>query len=504
MKRRDFIKLSLASGATFFLDLNAYPAKLVSTLGKNEYDAIVLGAGLGGLAFGAAMVRKGYKPLILERRDRPGGYASCFYKDGFTFDFSLRATTAREREGIINLIPNFPEIKEVEYVRYPNFYRAQFPNGVVSVSSGSINQCIDHLVSQFPNEEKGIKKLFNEMENNINKYAKYSWQEMIDMFLMDKKLKFALSVIWTYVGIPPSKISAVLYTGLFLHYIKGGTYYAKGGSQAVSNGFMNYIRSNGGKLLLNEEVNKLRVENNRVTIVQTKSGKEFSGKVVVSNINPITVFSQMIPNNYNAYLDKLFSIRLGASVFQVFLGTDRDIISESGINDFQIFHIPGYDIRKNSENALAGKFEKASFLISLYDNIYRGYSPEGKNTISLLLVQDFATWENLPPQEIETKKQTYKNQLVKIAEQCGLKGLSKHIEVEKVFTPLDCVKLANSYKGAIYGWKGNRGNSRLSQTTPIENLFLAGTWTQPGPGEIGVMISGLECFKKAMTLLTTK
>jgi prolycopene isomerase len=267
---------------------------------------------------------------------------------------------------------------------------------------------------------------------------------------------------------------------------------------------MNYIRSNGGKLLLNEEVNKLRVENNRVTKVQTKSGKEFSGKVVVSNINPITVFSQMIPSNYSAYLDKLFSIRLGASVFQVFLGTDRDIISESGINDFQIFHIPGYDIKKNSENALAGKFEKAGFLISLFDNIYRGYSPEGKNTISILLVQDFATWENLPPQEIEIKKQTYKNQLVKIAEQCGLKDLSKHIEVEEIFTPLDCVKLANSYRGAIYGWQGNRGNSRLPQTTPIENLFLAGAWTQPGPGETGVMISGLECFKKAAGILSLK
>ena len=83
-------------------------------------------------------------------------------------------------------------------------------------------------------------------------------------------------------------------------------------------------------------------------------------------------------------------------------------------------------------------------------------------------------------------------------------NLGKHIEVEEIFTPLDCIKLANSYHGAFYvgicGW----GNSRLPQTTAIENIFLAGAWAQPGPGEVGIMVSGLECFKKSIGILNSK
>ncbi len=70
MERKDFVKLSLAGGMTFLLDFNAFPVNLLSNLGKDEYDAIVLGAGLGGLTFAAAMARQGYKPLVIEKRDR--------------------------------------------------------------------------------------------------------------------------------------------------------------------------------------------------------------------------------------------------------------------------------------------------------------------------------------------------------------------------------------------------------------------------------------------------
>ncbi len=502
MERRNFIKLSSVGGLNFFLNFNAYPAKLISTLGEDEFDAIVLGAGLGGLTFAAAMVRQGYKPLVLERRDVPGGYSTCFQKDGFTFDFSLRATSARERDGIINMIPVFPEITEVEYVRYPNFYQAQFPKFNLSVESGNIEKYINQLFSHFPEEKEGIKNLFNAIENNLNEFASLSWEEMMSKFISDQKLKGLLSTIWLYFGLPPSSVSATASARITTSFLKNGTYYPKGGSQSVSNAFMNYIQSKGGKVLLNEEVNKLELENNAITKILTKSGREFSGKTIVSNINPVTVFSNMVSGDYNSYMTKLHSLQPSISVFEVFLGTDKDLITENAITDFQIFSEPNYKIQKGYEYSMVGNIEKCSLLITNYDTIIPDYSPVGKNTISLVAATDYPLWENLSTNELKAKSMAFKTALISRAEQCGLKGLSKHIEVEEVFTPLDCVKVSNSYRGAIYGWSLAPDNPRIPQTTPIDNLFLSGAWTVPGHGQIGVMISGLECFKKVMAVLS--
>ena len=72
-------------------------------------------AGNGGLACAAAFARQGYKALVLEQHDKPGGYATAFARPGgFVFDVSLHSTNADERDGAPNLIPGFPEITEVE------------------------------------------------------------------------------------------------------------------------------------------------------------------------------------------------------------------------------------------------------------------------------------------------------------------------------------------------------------------------------------------------------
>jgi phytoene dehydrogenase-like protein len=48
-----------------------------------EYDAIVIGAGLGGLSAACCLALDGKKVLVIERHDKVGGYATCFKRRGF-------------------------------------------------------------------------------------------------------------------------------------------------------------------------------------------------------------------------------------------------------------------------------------------------------------------------------------------------------------------------------------------------------------------------------------
>lgn len=56
---------------------------------SSEYDAIVIGSGLGGLTAGALVAKEGRKVLLLEQGDTFGGAASLFKRKGFSVEAGL-------------------------------------------------------------------------------------------------------------------------------------------------------------------------------------------------------------------------------------------------------------------------------------------------------------------------------------------------------------------------------------------------------------------------------
>lgn len=53
---------------------------------EEEYDAIVIGSGIGGLVAGTQLAVKGAKVLVLEKYLIPGGSSGFYERDGYTFD----------------------------------------------------------------------------------------------------------------------------------------------------------------------------------------------------------------------------------------------------------------------------------------------------------------------------------------------------------------------------------------------------------------------------------
>ena len=119
MPRRDFLASCLAGVPVVALDWESFPRGKQDAASKGSgpaYDAVIIGAGLGGLSCGAAFVRQGFRPLVIEKHFKPGGYATTFGRPGgFVFDASLHSTTVGERDGVYDLLPGFPEIKGLEF-----------------------------------------------------------------------------------------------------------------------------------------------------------------------------------------------------------------------------------------------------------------------------------------------------------------------------------------------------------------------------------------------------
>ena len=536
IERRDFLKSILAGIPMLALDWSSFPKGKNTRQTEKQFDAVIIGSGLGGLSCAAAFARQGFKALVLEQHYIPGGYATTFKRrEGFEFDVSLHSTVVGEREGIHNLIPGFPEIKDVEFVPHPNLYRVIYPDYDIRVPSKDLAGYIKMLTEYFPDERQGIAGIFDDMRGvarDINKissargkvdmgkfpseyphlFKSYNktWGDIVDARIKNPRLKTIISSLWGYYGLPPSKLASIYYALPTLSYLQEGGYYPKGKSQKISNAMKSFIEERGGKVLLQTHVKKILVKDHSAYGVKTDEGTEYIGRVVISNANAYDTFHKMMEEdeylkNYLARMDK-FSVSL--SSFQVFLGLNKDLIGEIGIKDTEIFYETGYDIEADYKAARKADMDNSGFALTLYDNLYKGYSPEGKNTLNILVLQGYDHWEKYEADYWKGNKAAYQAEKERIAdiligkvEKTLLPGLSKAIEIKEIGTPLTNVRFTSNYRGAIYGWDQTLDNSnprRLPHTTPIKNLYLSGAWTSPGHGYGGVIPSGLECFAEIM------
>jgi all-trans-retinol 13,14-reductase len=535
LKRREFLKSLLATLSIGALDWSAFPIGTRSTTSENEFDAIIIGSGLGGLSCGAAFARQGFKPLVLEQHTKPGGYATTFERQGFVFDVSLHSTGVGERNGLHNLIPGFPEITDVKFVPHPILYRAIFPDYDIRVPQKNLRQYIEMLIGYFPDEKEGIEGIFEDMRGLLADVRKISaargqvdmsrfdldfptlsksmgktWGQLVDARLKNPKLKAIVSAQWGYYGLPPSRLSPFYYALPTLGYLEEGGYYPIGKSQRMSDAFVKFIEGGGGKVKLGARVKEILVKDHAAYGVKTENGEEFTARAVISNASAHETFNKMLgaPEFLNDYLQQLKNYSISLSSFQVFLGLKKDLIGEVGIKDTEIFFNPGYDPDEDYRQMLEGKVG-GGFGLTLYDNLYKGYSPEGKNTLNILTLQGYDHWTPYEVDYFKGNKAAYRaekermaNVLIDEVEKALLPGLRKAIEVIEIGTPLTNVRYTSNYRGAIYGWDqtlNNSGQTRLSQKTPVKNLYLAGAWTRPGHGYGAVIPSGLQCFAQIMS-----
>lgn len=535
-KRREFIQTLLRAFAVGALDWDSLPvARAVDSTG-GQFDAIIVGSGLGGLSCAVAFARQGFRTLVLEQHDKPGGYATSFVRPGgFEFDVSLHSTTVGQRDGHFNLIPGLPEISEVEFVPHPHLYRAIFPEHDIQVPQQNISGYTDLLIKAFPAEKEGIQALFDDMNGLMQEFNRLSsargqvdmsrfpvefpvlvrysgstWGQIVDAKIRDAKLKGILSSLWGYYGLPPSKLASIYYAMPTMSYLQLGGYYPRGRSQTISNAMTKFIEEHKGKVLLRTQVSHILVKDDATYGVATVDGQEYTGKVVVSNANAYDTFHGLVKSDEHLkdYLARMDGFSVSLSCFQVFLGLKRDLVHQLGIADSEVFYYPGYDMEAGYQGALHADMSRPGLVAALYDNLYPGYSPNGKNTINLLCLQGYEHWKKYEADYWKGNKEAYRqekermaNVLIQQAETVLLPGLSKAIEVKEIGTPLTNVRYTGNYHGAIYGWDETLDNSnprRLPHLTPIKNLYLSGAWTSPGHGYGGVIASGLECFGEIM------
>lgn len=524
-----------------FLQLAALGVAWLATIGKarsakndvketsTKPKVVVIGAGLGGLCCGAHLARQGFPVTVVEQHHIPGGYATAFRRGRFNFEVSLHGT-AIANNAMGRMLEALGVSERLELVELPAVYRLITPDLDISVPQRDPDAYVKLLAKHFPAEEADIAQFVNDMTtiatavDNLSRYRNSPlkllislpyWTllkvrnktlaELLNGYVKAPVLREALAAQWGYYGLPPSKMSAFYYAVATGAYLKDGSYYIRPRSQSLSTALVDVIEAAGGKVQFGTTVEKITVRNGSVEGVALSDGAVLPAGIVVSNANAPDIFNKMLPQGIvpDSYYKKLAEYRPSLSTFIVWLGLNKNL--RGIVKNYNSHVSTGSGPEDDYRFFLNGEVDSCSFIVTLYDNLFDGYSEPGTSTMQIVILSGYEPWRRFEADYKAGRKEAYYEQkeewtdtLIRRAEAAVVPGLSSMIEVKEAATPLTNWRFTRNPEGAIYGYEQATNNAfynRLDNRTPIGGLYLASAWGNPGGGFVGVLSGGEMAFQ---------
>src|SRR3989339_225845 len=491
---------------------------------NHDYDAIIVGAGIGGLTCAAFLAQAGLKTLVVEQHFKAGGNVTSYKREGFTFDVPNIIGGLREGAPVRNILSHLGVEQDFIEVERPFIF--QFPGYRVSVFS-DIEKYKEELIRNFPKEKQGIIQylktmneiwkdmlssphtlkwyhypLFPLLHPRVLKYKDLTFERFIDRFFKDEKLKEIVASGWGFLGLPSSRISLLNMLGMYMSYHTGGAWYPNGGYQTFANSVATAFKKFGGELKLNTRVSKIVVGNGQARGIELEDGTRISAREVISNADSQKTFLNLIGQEHLPpnYYRKIQGLRMSDSGIAVHLGIKMDI-SGIDLNCGYIMDFPRFgEVNSRFEAARRGEmvFETGNIGMGIsVPSLRHAPSDSGKDKHVVELVAYPVPWNfkknGRSSEAYESLKEKVSNALIAEAERT-IPGLSASILIKEVATPLTYERYTGATNGAWYDAEctpDQGGSHRLAAKTPIKGLWLTGAKTSLGAGMFASINTGL-------------
>ena len=462
---------------------------------KYDYDAIIIGAGIGGLVCGCYLAKAGMKVLIVEKNAKPGGYCTSFKRGEFYFDACVHSLGSLREGGNIRMI-----IKELDLEKRLDIKRYD-PSDVIIAPDvkihfwNNLDKTIQEIQDNFPGEADKVREFFNYINNckgvSFIPLKNITFRVLLDRYFKDERLKAILSFpVLGNAGLPAKKISALTGTLIYKEFLFDGGYYPGDSMQVFPDTLVERFKEFGGELIYSSLAKSIKTENKKAVGVEIVKKGLLTAKYIISNADATQTFLDLIgeKNVSNDIISKLKDLEPSLSMFILYLGTSGNFyIDENLRSNANIWFLPDYDIDKLYDLAVEGDLDNLNcFLVRLLSD---------KKSFIVLV---FAPFKN------KSYWDDHKNKFIDvfIKKVDGvIPNLSSHIVFKDAATPHTLYKWTLNYKGASYGWAGMPSQlavSGFTQKTCLENLYLTGHWTTLVQGVAGVAYIGRDTAQKIL------
>lgn len=449
-----------------------------------KYDAIVIGAGMSGLAAGIRLAMFDKKVLILEKHTISGGLNSYYQrripstKELFQFDVGLHALTNFARKGARGK----PLTKLLKQLRIPyadlnlkeqTTSKVQFASASFRFSN-EVEFFMTQIEETFPSERESFH-LFHQMVMDYNETdlkAEYvSARAVLDQYFKEELLKeMLIAPLLIYGSAWEHDMDFAQFVIMYKALYVEGFSRPEGGVRTILKILEDRYKDLGGEIRFRTGVEKIDVDG-KVLGVTTKKGEFIQADKVFSSMGlPETLKSASYEN----------PAPVGALSFceSLFVTEDKGYLDH--IEDTIVFYNKTDKYLYRKPDSL---YDSESAVFCLPDN-YERDNRSGHGTIRVTYMANYERW-------VSQSAVDYKETKMKMGAQAwdlstNIIGFDPKVLYQDVFTPRTIKKYTGHFEGTVYGSSQKNKDGK----TPIEGLFVMGT-DQGFLGIVGSMLSGI-------------
>ncbi|HEY7952801.1 MAG TPA: NAD(P)/FAD-dependent oxidoreductase [Solirubrobacteraceae bacterium] len=481
----------------------------------SDYDAIVVGAGLGGLSAAAFLACAGQRVLVCERSESPGGLARGLQRGQHRFNTAVYTADSGESGGRLDVLLRHLGVRDrLTLTPVDPLYTVRLPGFQLDAPPDN-DAFLDLHAKRFPDSAADIRGLFaactqlfeelRDLERNrtprglggdlgdavsryptVFRFSRSTLDEVLREYIGDPRARAVLAATWPALGLAPSRAAFMPWAGMMISALHGGQVYCQGGFQVLIDGLVTALAANGGELRVSSEVTAIRLARGVVTGVELADGSEAGAPIVISGIDALDTFERLLdPEQLEArFLKRLGRMKPSSSAFVLYSASRMDLPDVAQ----EMFVFSSWDHEEHDIERLAVRLA----IPTLADP---SLAPAGEHLVTATVLAPYEIGEPW-----ETAAGPLTDRLLSLIDGV-LPGYRKGLTFTESATPVTLGEASRNARGAAYGWDGTpqqSGSKRLRHDPPVPGLFLSGHWTQPGIGIGRIVYSGAQAAQLAL------
>ena len=481
-----------------------------------EFDSIIVGSGVGGLATAICLARAGQKVLVLEQHYVPGGWSHSFTLGGQRFspgvhyvgllDEGQSTSDLYRGLGIANDMVFFRMNPQAYEHCIIGDYKIDIPAGVKNLE--------EVLAKRFPKEKKNIndyltlvQKVNYELQlmpklkgwwqkltvpfrtKNFGKFSLFPLKRVIGWHIKDPLLQTILNIQCGDHGLPPSRACFPVHTSVMGHYFDGG-FYPMGGGGGIVKAMTNGVKRNGGEVRVKQAVDNIIIKNNKAIGVKLKNNSIIYAKNIISNADPSITYLNLIGKEHlsKKLVKKLEKTKYSVTSLILFLTLDMDVTLH-GIDSGNIWMLKDENIDQHFNDLMTEDITIGSDFPALFMSCTTIKDPASFNGryhnfevvtyVSYDNIKEFKGVDDYHCDEYKEFKKKIIEKLMNNVEKI-IPGAKQNVIQAELGTPMTNEFYVNSTKGNVYGTEktlNQVGPFSFKNKSEIENLFLCGAST---------------------------
>lgn len=459
------------------------------------HDVLIIGSGLGGLECGALLAKRGFKVLVLEGSNQPGGCMQSFRRGGLHYDTGLHYVGGLAQGGAMHEAFAELGLLDLPWQRMDEDFDHVIIGGRHFAFHQGYEAFVEGLAKDFPHQREALQSYVQRLQNITAEDMDVCAYDYLQETFSDELLLNVVSAAAMKTELRKESLPLFNFAHTCSSFIES-SWRLKGDGNLLVRKLISTIEEVGGEVRTNSKVVRLTEKDGRISSAVCADGQTYEAEYFISDIHPAVLCDLLegCPSVRKAFRRRMTFGENTCGMFTAQLSIKPESLRYFAHNVF-VYDKPNVWTMTEENDPVKGVMISARVPEDGSDNLRQ---------IDLLTPMPWHECQAWAETKVGHRGEDYKafcqqktKECIRLAEQY-IPGLSEMVEQCYTSTPLTYRDYLGSPEGGAFGMRKDCRCSMLSfhsVSTPLPNLLLTGQ-SIILPGIEGVTMTAFETCRK--------